>query len=301
MSLSTNSRSSVGVDDTAAIRTTEAADGRVAQVVEPGTGAGPATSAAPVGRRPGRVTAAVLGLLLPVALLVAWVVVTVTGQVAPSVLPPPTEVVSEAQRLLANGDLWSHVAVSVQRVLIGFGVGALLAVVTGIAVGLSRTVDLVLSPLLMAVRAVPSLAWVPLLIIWAGYGETPKVVLIAIGAFFPVLATLVSGIRQVDVGLLEVAKAYGLGRRRTVTTVLLPSAAPALLSGARLGLAQAWLFLVAAELIASSEGLGFLLVDSQNTGRVDGILLAILLLALIGKGSDAVLAVLEKRVIARLR
>ena len=216
-------------------------------------------------------------------------------------LPPPFEVVHEAQRLIANGDLWGNVAISVQRVLIGFGVGALLAVLTGIAVGLSRSVDLLLSPPLMAVRAVPSLAWVPLLIIWAGIGETPKVLLVAIGAFFPVLATLVSGIRQVDVGLLEVAKAYGLGRRRTVAMVLLPSAAPALLSGARLGLAQAWLFLVAAELIAASQGLGFMLVDAQNTGRVEGVLLVILLLALIGKASDFLLAAVEKRVLARLR
>lgn len=264
-----------------------------------------ATSAGVGGRstagRRKRLGALALGVVLPGALLAAWQVASSTGQVEPSILPPPAAVLVEAQRLVANGDLWEHLAISTQRVLLGFAVGATLAIVIGVAVGLSRTIDLLLSPLLAAVRAVPSLAWVPLLLLWAGFSETPKVILVAIGAFFPVLATLLSGIRQVDRGLLEVAKAYGLSRRQTVTTVLLPSAAPSLLAGARLGLAQAWLFLVAAELLASSRGLGFLLVDSQNTGRVAGILLAILLFALLGKLTDLVLATVETKVLARLR
>ncbi|MFC5380783.1 ABC transporter permease [Aquipuribacter nitratireducens] len=272
--------------------------------VEPTTGIAPGASGSSVARRPRRFRPSWrgwLGLVLPVLLLLTWQLVTTSGRVSPSVLPPPVDVLGEARRLIENGDLWPTIGISVQRVLLGFGIGAALAVVTGIAVGLSRVVDALLSPVLVAVRAVPSLAWVPLLILWAGFGELPKVTLVAIGAFFPVLATLVAGIRQVDLGLLEVARAYGLSWRQRVTTVLLPSAAPSLLAGARLGLAQAWLFLVAAELIASSQGLGFLLVDSQNTGRVDGILLAIVLLAVIGKLSDVVLALVEKRVLARLR
>jgi sulfonate transport system permease protein len=200
-----------------------------------------------------------------------------------------------------SGRLWPNLAVSLQRVFLGFAIGALLAVAVGVLVALSRTADRLLSPLLSAVRAVPSLAWVPLLILWYGIGEEPKVTLIAIGAFFPVLATLVAGIRQVDVGLLEVAKAYGLSRRQRVTTVLLPSAAPSLLAGARLGLNQAWLFLVAAELLGATAGLGWQLQNAQRNGQVELLLVTIILFALLGKVTDSVLAAVETRVLARLR
>ncbi len=253
------------------------------------------------GQRAGRITAAGIGLIVPVALVVAWQLASMTGGVSASILPPPVEVARALLDLAEDGRLWPNISVSLTRVATGFAVGASLAVVVGVATGLSRTVDRLLSPSLLAIRAVPSLAWVPLLVLWIGIGEAPKVILIAIGAFFPVLATLVSGIRQVDPGLLEVARAYGLSRAQTVRSVLLPTAAPSLLSGARLGLAQSWLFLVAAELLAASRGLGFLLVDAQNTGRVPVILLAIVLLALLGKVSDLVLAGIETRVLARLR
>lgn len=249
-------------------------------------------------RRPGGV---LLGLVVPVSLLVAWQVAATSGQVPASILPPPLDVVDALVRLAGDGELWEHVSASLVRVGLGFAIGAGLAIVTGIAIGLSRTIDQMLSPTLLAVRAVPSLAWVPLLILWVGIGEAPKVILIAIGAFFPVLATLVAGIRQVDPGLVEVARTYGLSRFQTVRTVLLPTAAPSLLAGARLGLAQAWLFLVASELLAASQGLGFLLVDAQNTGRVEVVLLAIVLLAVIGKTTDLLLATVERRVLTRLR
>jgi sulfonate transport system permease protein len=221
--------------------------------------------------------------------------------VSTSILPPPGDVLDALVALAGDGRLWEHVSVSLTRVALGFSLGAGAAVAVGIGVGLSPTLDRLLSPTLLAIRAVPSLAWVPLLVLWVGIGETPKVLLIAIGAFFPVLATLVSGIRQVDPGLLEVARTYGLSRGQTVRSVLLPTAAPSLLAGARLGLAQAWLFLVAAELLAASRGLGFLLVDAQNTGRVEVVLLAIVLLALLGKTTDLVLAGVERRVLDRLR
>ncbi|MGF1663813.1 MAG: ABC transporter permease [Kineosporiaceae bacterium] len=250
-----------------------------------------------------RVTAAgaTLGLVVPAAALAAWQAAAVIGAVAPSILPPPAEVLDAAGRLAADGSLAEHLSTSVVRVATGFAIGAGLALVAGIGVGLSRTLDRLLTPSLLAIRAVPSLAWVPLLVLWIGLGEQPKVVLVAIGAFFPVLATLVSGLRQVDPGLVEVARTYGLSPGQRVRSLLLPTAAPSLLAGARLGLAQAWLFLVAAELLGASAGLGFLLVDSQNTGRVEVILLTIVLLAVLGKLSDAALGLVEHRVVARLR
>jgi sulfonate transport system permease protein len=248
-----------------------------------------------------RAGAVALGLVVPVAALAGWQLATATGTVPESILPPPAEVAAAAARLAADGSLAEHLSTSLVRVGTGFAIGAGLAVVAGVGIGLSRTLDRLLTPSLLAVRAVPSLAWVPLLVLWIGLGEQPKVILVAVGAFFPVLATLVSGLRQVDPGLVEVARTCGLSPGQRVRWLLLPTAAPSLLAGARLGLAQAWLFLVAAELVGAAAGLGFLLVNSQNTGQVDVILLTIVLLAVLGKLSDAGLALAEHRVVSRLR
>jgi sulfonate transport system permease protein len=130
-----------------------------------------------------------------------------------------------------------------------------------------------------------------------GVDEGPKVTLIAIGAFFPVYTNLVSGIRQIDRKLVEVGRAYGLRGLDLIRQVMLPASLPSLLTGLRIGLAQGWLFLVAAELIAASRGLGFLLVDGQNSGRADIIVLSIVLLALLGKLSDSLVHIVERRLL----
>ncbi len=242
-----------------------------------------------------------LGLLLPVTLLGLWQVLSSAGVLDASRFSSPADLGAALLGAVESGRLWPNLAISLQRVFLGFGVGALLAVAVGLLVALSRTADKLLSPLLSAIRAVPSLAWVSVLIIWFGIGEENKIGLIAIGAFFPVLATLVAGIRQVDTGLLEVARAYGLTWQQRVSTVLLPSAAPSLLSGARLGLNQAWLFLVAAELLGATAGLGWQLQNAQRNGQIELVLVTIILFALLGKLTDSVLAGVETRVLARLR
>jgi sulfonate transport system permease protein len=155
-------------------------------------------------------------------------------------------------------------------------IGAALGLAMGSLVGLSRLADSLLGPTIGAFRAVPSLAWVPLLILWLKIGEDSKVTLIAIGAFFPIFTTVYLALRHVDRNLVEAARGFGLNGLRLLTTVQLPAVVPAIFSGLRLALAQTWLFLVAAELIASSMGLGFLLTDSQNNGRTDRLLLSIL-------------------------
>jgi sulfonate transport system permease protein len=148
-----------------------------------------------------------------------------------------------------------------------------------------------------AFRSIPSLAWVPLFVLWMGIGEQPKITLIAIGVFFPVYTNLVSGIRNLDRRLVEAAVAYGYRRIPLAWEVMLPASLPSLMTGLRLGLAQGWLFLVAAELIGASTGLGFLTVDGQNSGRADIIVLSILLLAIIGKTCDFGLQIVEKRLL----
>jgi sulfonate transport system permease protein len=239
------------------------------------------------------------GLLVPILLLVIWQLVTAAGWFSASQLPPPGDVVTALGGLLRRGELWTHLQASVSRVLFGYLAGAAAALTLGSLVGLSVTARRLLAPTVATLRTVPSLAWVPLLLLWFGIDETPKLLLVAIGAFFPVYTTTASALSHVDPQLLEVGRAYGRHGAALLMTVMLPAAAPELVNGLRLGLANAWLFLVAAELIASSKGLGFLLIDSQNTGRTDVMLLAIVLLAVLGKLSDSALGALEHRMVRR--
>jgi sulfonate transport system permease protein len=250
----------------------------------------------PISGRLGRIAG---GAVLPLAILVAWQLTTSIGLFSIAQLPSPSMVLGAGLELLQRGLLGQYVAISSQRVLVGFAIGASLGVLLGAVTGLGRAWDILFGSTLGAIRAVPSLAWVPLLILWLKIGEESKITLIAIGAFFPVYTTVSAALRHVDRQLVEAGRAFGLRGVRLFTTVQLPAVLPSVISGLRLALAQSWLFLVAAELIASSMGLGFLLVDSQNNGRVDRILLAIILLAVLGKTTDAVLGIFERWAIRR--
>jgi sulfonate transport system permease protein len=239
------------------------------------------------------------GFVVPLVILAVWQFVTATGIVPPYRLPGPWSVVEAGIELIERGQLWLHIAISVQRVFIGFLFGSVIALAFAAVVGLSRAGAVLLAPMLVAIRAVPSLAWVPLLILWFQVGEESKIILIAIGAFFPVYTTVADALRHVDPQLVEAGRTFGLRGWSLFRTVQLPAVVPSVVSGLRLGLAQAWLFLVAAELIAASMGLGWMLSDSQTSGRVDRILLSIVLLALLGTITNAILVVFEKAVLRR--
>ncbi|VCT92590.1 Putative aliphatic sulfonates transport permease protein SsuC [Mycolicibacterium hassiacum DSM 44199] len=239
------------------------------------------------------------GALLPLLILAVWQWVSTSGRVPVSMLPSPGMVVAAAVDLTERGLYGTYIPISTQRVLLGFTFGAAIGLALGAVVGLSRLANILLAPTFGAVRAVPSLAWVPLLILWFGIGEQSKVILIAIGAFFPVYTIVGSALRHVDPHLLEAGRAFGLHGVRLFTTVQLPAVVPSTVSALRLALAQSWLFLVAAELIASSMGLGFLLLDSGQNGRIDRIFLAIISLALLGKLTDSILGLFERWAIAK--
>lgn len=242
---------------------------------------------------------AALPWLVPLGLLVLWFLATDGLHLLPAhQLPSPRAVVRAARDLASGGELLRHVAASVQRVLLGFVLGAAVAVLLATLVGFSRTAEGLLDPTLQAIRNVPSLAWVPFLLLWLGIDELPKVTLVAIGAFFPVYLNLLAGIRQTDRKLVELGQVLGLTSLGLVRHIVLPAALPSLLTGLRIGLGQAWLFLVAAELIASTRGLGFLLIDGQNSARADVMLVGILLLALLGKATDGALRLVERRLLA---
>ncbi len=239
------------------------------------------------------------GFVLPVIIVAVWYVVTQAGLVPPYRLPGPWSVIEAGIELVKRGELGLNIAISVQRVFIGFAIGSIIALAFAAVVGLSRFGSALLAPTLVALRAVPSLAWVPLLILWLQVGEESKITLIAIGAFFPVYTTVADALGHVNPQLVEAGRAFGLRGWSLFKTVQLPAVIPSVVSGLRLALAQAWLFLVAAELLGASMGLGWLLNDSQQTGRVDRILLAIVLLALLGTITNAILVFFEKAVLKR--
>jgi sulfonate transport system permease protein len=234
---------------------------------------------------------------VPITLVVAWFAATSTGAIKSYQLASPQAVLVELNDLASRGLLWTDLGASLERVATGFALAAMLAIVVGSLVGASRTAENLLDPTLQAIRAVPSLAWVPLLLLWLGIGETAKIALVAIGAFFPVYVALASAIRNVDRKLVEVARVLGVRGLPFIARVLLPAALPQLLVGLRIGLTQAWLFLVAAELLGASRGLGFLLTDGQQIARTDEILVAILAFAICGKLSESGMRLLERRLV----
>jgi sulfonate transport system permease protein len=256
---------------------------------------GPGTAPRRGSHTPGRSTAW-LGVLPPVLLLILLETAVKLEWVPRHLLPAPSDLLLTLSQL-GQEVVLQHVLASSARVAIGFAIGTTLALLIGSVVGLFKPLEHLLDPSFQALRAIPSLAWVPLLLLWLGIDEAPKIVLIALGAFFPVYLGVSSGLRDVDRKLVEVARMAGLSPSALARRVLLPAAMPSIMTGLRNGLSLAWMFMVAAELIAATKGLGYLLTDGRETGRADLVLSAIVLLAVLGKLSDSAVRWWEQRVL----
>jgi sulfonate transport system permease protein len=237
----------------------------------------------------------VIPWILPLVLLGLWQASLTLGLIAPYQLTPPLQVLEAAGDLWRRGLLQQDILATLVRVVVGFSIGASLAVVLGTITGLSPRIFRAVEPTLQAVRSVPSLAWGPLLLLWLGIDDAPKFALVAIGTFFPVYVNLVAGIKGVDRKLVEVARIYNLSPVEVARRVILPASLPNLFTGLRLGFSQAWLFVVVAEIFGASQGLGFRLTDSQQLTRVDLVLVAMLSLAILGKATDTILVAIERR------
>lgn len=237
-----------------------------------------------------------VGLVLPAVLLALLELAVGSGWIPGHLMPAPNELLVTF-RELASGPLWLHIAASAQRVLLGFAVGAGLAILLGTLVGMNRRLEAWVDPTFQALRAVPGLAWVPLLLIWLGIDETSKITLIAIGSFFPVYMNMVAGVRNVDRKLVEVGSQLGFSQAALMRRIMVPAALPYLLTGLRNGLSMAWLCVVAAELLAATEGIGYLLTDGREVSRPDLVLAAIITLALMGKLTDSLLKHAEGRLL----
>jgi sulfonate transport system permease protein len=230
-----------------------------------------------------------LGLLLPVLLALAWEAAVRFGLAEGRLMPPPSRILAALQALAATGELWTHAWATLWRVLAGFALGAGAGIALGALSGAVETVRRLLDPTLQALRAIPSIAWVPLFILWLGIFEASKVALIAVGVFFPVYLGVAGAILSVDRKLVEVGRVFRLSRAALARRILLPAVLPSTLIALRSGLGLGFMFVVAAEFMGASEGLGYLLVDGQQMGKPDQILAAIIAFALLGKAADSVL------------
>ena len=230
-----------------------------------------------------------LGLIIPVVLALGWEAVVQAGWASGRLMPPPSRLFLSAAALVRSGELQTHVLATMTRVLIGFAIGATAGTVLGMLMGASNLLFRLVDPSIQGLRSIPSLAWVPIFILWMGIFETSKLALIALGVFFPVYLGMLTAIQSVDRKLIEVGRVFGLSSTGIALRITWPAVLPIWIASLRSGLGLGFMFLVAAELMGASEGLGYLLLDGQQMGRADTILVAMITFALLGKLSDSVL------------
>jgi sulfonate transport system permease protein len=227
-----------------------------------------------------------LGLVVPVALGAGWELAVWSGLVSGRLVPPPSVIFATFADLAATGELQRHAMATLLRVGAGFGLGVAAGTVMGALTGYSALVHRLLDPSLQGLRAIPSIAWVPLFILWFGIFEASKLILIAVGVFFPVYLGVMGAVLSVDRKIVEVGRAFRLSGFALVRRILLPAVMPAYVLALRAGLGLGWMFVVAAEFMGASEGLGFLLTDGQQLGKPAQIVAAILAFAVLGKVTD---------------
>jgi sulfonate transport system permease protein len=239
-----------------------------------------------------------IGLILPVALALAFEGAVRFGLIEGRLLPPPSRIAATIVSLYRSGDLWLHILTTLARVGAGFGLGVVTGTLLGALSGASPLVRRLIDPSLQGLRSIPSIAWVPLFILWLGIFEASKVALIAVGVFFPVYLGVSGAILSLDRKIVEVGRVARLGRLAMIRRILLPAILPAYVLALRAGLGLGWMFVVAAEFMGASEGLGYLLVDGQQLGKADQILAAILVFAVLGKLTDSLISALARPLLA---
>ena len=261
------------------------------------TPASPTTPASPLGWRQGQFAhcppAMALPLALPLGLLAAWWVASAHGWIAELILPAPAAVWGALRELLHGGDVAASLAISLTRVAAGFAIGAACGLAVGALTGLSPAAAALLRPTLLAFVQVPVLAWIPLLMIPFGIGEALKLAAISIAAFTPVLVHTAKGFAQVPASLVEVGTLYRFGWGLRVRQILLPGALPAIFTGLRLGLTQAWQSLVVVELVASTDGIGYQCVMARQMFQLDQMLAIMVVIGVVGFALDRALRGVE--------
>lgn len=236
-----------------------------------------------------------IGSILPVVILVLWQLAGSFGLISSIFLPTPLSIAKAGTSLLVTGELTHHLGVSMGRAGVGFVIGGMLGLLFGALTGLFRHVEYVLDPSVQVLRLVPHLAIAPLIILWFGFGEMSKVVIIMTGSFFPLYINTFMGIRNVDNRLFEVGRVLGFSPYQKLRRLILPAALPGILLGLRLSLAVAWIGLVVAELIGSTSGVGFLINEAKQNSNTEVVFVGIIIFAVVGKLIDSLFRRIERK------
>lgn len=255
----------------------------------------------PAARRPWRLSTRAISTLTLAGVLLLWWAVTATELIEPLFLPSPGAVLDKAWLLATQGymdaTLWQHLGASLGRIGLALVFAVLFAIPVGIAIGHNRIAQGILDPLIEFYRPIPPLAYLPLIVIWCGIGETSKVLLIYLAIFAPIAIATATGVRNVDPARLRAAQSLGATRAQLIRHVIVPSALPEILTGIRIGLGVGWSTLVAAELIAATSGLGFMVQSAAQFLVTDVVVLGILVIALIAFGLEMGLRALQRRLV----
>jgi len=229
-----------------------------------------------------RTTTLILGLLVPVAIIAGMEAVARLELVSSQLFVPPKVIYETLVDLSLSGELLRNLAVSSLRVAAGFLLGGTAGLVFGAAMGMSRTFEAYVGPLFHALRQIPLLAWIPLLMLWIGIGEDFKIYFIAITAFYPMALNTSEGVKGVPKGYLEVGRVFAFSRFRLLRVIVLPAALPAIFTGLRISLSISWMAVVGAELVAASEGIGYLMYTGRQQFQLDTVMVCIIAISLAG-------------------
>jgi sulfonate transport system permease protein len=238
-----------------------------------------------------------LALPFPLLILALWALAAAQEWIPPQILPAPQTVLETLRDLFDSGELVSNTLISLNRVLLGFGLGGALGLLLGVSMGLSPVIKDYLYPSFKAFAQIPALGWLPLLMMLVGIDEALKIILIAKASMVPIALNTYQGFRDVPNRVIDVARAFRFGRWQLLSRVVFPAAFPQIWTGVRYGLTHAWLALVVVELLASSEGIGFLIVYGRQLYQLDVVLAAVVVVGLIGYLLDKVLALIESRLL----
>jgi len=250
---------------------------------------------APLYRAPrGAAASFAIRLSVPLAILLVWTLGSATGAIPANVLASPAAVLRSGWQMTESGVLWAHLSVSLSRAAAGLLLGGGFGVALGLAAGLSRLGEELIDPSVQMIRALPFLALIPLFIVWFGIGETSKLLLIASAAAKPMYLNAYSGVRNVDPKLVEAGRVFGLSNHRLITELYLPAAIPSLMVGLRLAMTLSLIALIAVEVINTSRGLGFLMLQAQEFFKTDILVVCMALYAIFGLASDLIVRALER-------
>ncbi|MFP3509822.1 ABC transporter permease [Peribacillus sp. SIMBA_075] len=240
---------------------------------------------------------ALRGSLLPVVVLIAWQSLGSVGILPAQLFSSPLLIVTTFIDLVQSGEMGMHLQISLTRALLGFALGGFLGLLLGVIVGMQKKSEEYLNPSIQMLRTVPLLAITPLFIMWFGFGELSKVLLIALGAFFPLYLQTFLGLRNVDKKLYDVARILEFDRLEQITKLMIPAALPNILLGIRLALSAAWMCLVVAELLGADRGVGFMIQDARSFMQTDVVFVGIIIFAMAGKISDSFVRFLENHLL----